>query len=208
MLNNDACVVVTAGRWHEDLGRLRRLVRADLGALRAAGLSRVAAGDAVGGDQIALEEAALLGLDVSEPYKPCWRTALGLQDRAAGHRRNEGMLRAEAPDGVLAYPGPASCGTWQLVAATLRLEVPVVVALPPCPPIGLRPDLRVVAETREAVRRYLSAGELGRLTLLWCGAPAPGSRVALVLRHDDVSQAARAAERSLRLLSLLPEVVS
>lgn len=49
---------------------------------------------------------------------------------AAGNRRNRRMLKAEMPDAVLAYPDPASRGTWNCVADAYRMGIPVAILAP------------------------------------------------------------------------------
>lgn len=137
-------IVVTGGREFNDIDRVRE-------DLRIVDPVRVAQGGARGADQIARDAWwSLTGCIPRLPASTEDRSVTYLADwskhgRSAGLRRNEEMLDAEKPDLVLAYPDPASRGTWHCIKAAIRMRVPVVVWAPFVGPAMLLEHLGAMA---------------------------------------------------------------
>lgn len=127
-----ARIVVTGGRRFTDLTR----IEADLRSLLPFGLQSVAQG----GNGIPQTD----GLETWKPTRSadalawCCARQLGLHtptyfmDREthhehAGPRRNIEMIEAEKPDLVLAYPHPASSGTWHCVRTAIERGITVAI---------------------------------------------------------------------------------
>ncbi len=113
-------VVITGGRHFANEAR----ITTDLAALLPLGLRRVAQGNAKGADALAAawarqwlrHDGGLVG------YPADWDK----RGRAAGCLRNVEMLETERPDIVLAYPDPASVGTWHCVRKAIEMGIPVI----------------------------------------------------------------------------------
>lgn len=169
-------LAVSGGRGFDDRAR----VRADLAALAelaGGGPNTIAHGGARGLDEIAAEEAADLGMYVLPPWVPSWHPDGDERrvDRMAGLRRNVEMLASSGARALLAYPDPASRGTWQCVAEAVRQRLPVVVTPPP----GV--------SWRDATRRYASPYMIDEVLV------SPG-RLGLVLAPDQGRQSGGVAD--------------
>jgi hypothetical protein len=116
-------VVVTGGRKFTDPGR----IATDLRALLPCGLRRVAEGQSPGGgaDDFAHDAWLLLTGESTNRYPA--NISIDGPGRGRFPRRNIRMLEAERPDLVLAYPDPASRGTWNCVVEAVRRCMPVMV---------------------------------------------------------------------------------
>jgi len=138
-------VVVTGGRAFMDAPTLAR----DMIAMLKHGTVSYAHGAARGADSM-VDAAALC--HPSPPVVRTYKVDVRLDGPwpAAGNVRNRRMLKAEMPDAVLAYPDPASRGTWNCVADAHRMGIPVAI---------LAPEGRI-REEAQAVRVRLSAGSV------------------------------------------------
>lgn len=163
-------LAVSGGRGFDDRARVRADLEA-LARLEGGGPNAIVHGGARGLDEIAAEEAAALGLYVLPPWLPSWHPDGDERrlDRRAGHRRNVEMLAASGARALLAYPDPASRGTWQCVVEAVRQRLPVVVTPPP----GVA--------WREAARRYASPYMLAQIDEVLV---SPG-RLGLVFAPDQ-----------------------
>jgi hypothetical protein len=79
-------------------------------AILASGATALVVGDARGADRIAVEFALTIALPV-EVFAAEWN----LYGNAAGAIRNQRMLIEGRPDLVLAFPGKASIGTFDMI---------------------------------------------------------------------------------------------
>lgn len=138
-------VVVTGGREFKDAPALAR----DMISMLRHGTTEYAHGGARGADSL-VDAAAMC-----HPSPPVVRVykvnpALDGPWPAAGNRRNRRMLKAEMPDAVLAYPDPASRGTWNCVADAHRMGIPIAILAP----------LGPIREEAQALRIRLMAGSV------------------------------------------------
>ena len=99
----------------------------------------VVEGGQTGADTIARVIASALGADVVT-YWANWKR----YGRAAGPMRNQRMLLRERPDLVLAFPMPASRGTWDMVRQARNAGIEVRAFDPENKPIELPESLDAV----------------------------------------------------------------
>ncbi len=126
--------VITGGRGFTD----RRRIEDDLRALRGHGLRRIAEGQSRGGGADEHAHAAWLEVAGESTVRYPVDPRIDGNTRGAPLARNARMVREEHHLAVdagetllgLAYPDPASRGTWHCVAEMLRRGVPVVVWAP------------------------------------------------------------------------------